>query len=777
LRTAQPTEIRFLPENRLSEPAFHLPRPQIPTTGSVVVRNADPDLLDSVYVYRYDSLLGTWYPQQRTIHRYDSESRRLETLQQRQDKDGAGWQEELWILYTYDIKSREIHRLTSHWSEYFSTWQPALSDSTAYDDLGRPIRFMEQAWHFATSNWLHTRQHLLQYDSAGRLHSRTEQHWDNNTWRNHRREHFSYLLPADTLEILSERPDPTNNDDWMPDKRVEFEYGSNGFLSEKRHSLWNATSGWVLRQRQQFQYQGTALTNAVDYLQETSGWYPYRREQYQYEAGGWLAGIVTQQWDPFISDWRNTFREERVPDEQGRLQTRHLFPWEPSAYGLVNSVRTLLSYNNKGDTVSSLTQHWNDLALQWIPAWREQHKHNGNGQPTLSTLVRWDPAASQWVFESRLLSAYLPDGQPEVSRYQRWRPDGQTWEDTYRLTYAYNQQGKPIAIVFQTKGSDGGWHPLTQSVYEYHPSGQTAVFRHQLYQEGSGWINEYQHRYTYNSENLLWEDELAWWDADNSTWAPTERTHHLYNPSGLVSQRVEQRMDQDWVNEFRSLFLYDINGLLLEELRQEWEPVLYTWRNELRNHRQYNQTGILLQRHRSRWNILADNWESSEKTDYLYNAALQLTGSTTSRWDGDNVGWTATEATLIGYDLLGHAADQLSQRRGPMAWAWMPYRQEEFFWRAALSATDPGAPPLLSAACDCRYANPYRFGSPIRCEGLPEGPWEMRLYHPTGTTVVRQTFHTAGDFVINGPFPAGMYLLVIHQQGKPIYHGKILLGG
>ncbi len=738
-------------------------------------RNADPNQLDSVYLYGYDSLNGIWFPRQRTIHLYDAAGRRTETRRHIRAMNGAGWKAELWILFSYDAQGREVNRLTSRWSDFFSTWQPALSDSTEYDDLGRPVRYRQQAWHFATSTWHHTYQQLLQYDPEGRVRHRTEQQWDNNAWRNHHREQFSYQLPADTLEILTERPDPLDNAEWIPEIRIEFVYGSNGLLLEKAHNRWEATSGWVLRQRQQFQYEGSALTGAVDFLQEPGGWYPYRRERYQYGTGGWLAEITAQQWDPFIGDWRNTFREHRTPDDQGRLQTRHLFPWEPTAFGLLNKARTLLSYNQNGDTVQLLTQHWNDLTHQWTLAWREQRKHNGNGQTSVSTMVRWDPSAGQWVFEARMLLHYLPGGQPDEVRYQRWHPNGQTWADTYRLSYEYNQQGQRSADVFYAKTPDGDWHPLVRSLYEYHPNGRTALFRHQLYQEGSGWTNEYQHAYSYNSEDLLSEDLMSAWDPDNQAWQARERTLYLYGPSGWITQRTQQRMYLDWVNEHRTLFLYDPDGLLLEELRQEWVPTLFAWRNEHRNNHQYNLSGVLLQQHRSRWNIVADNWESAEKTDYMYNASQQLVGSTTSRWDGDGVGWTATDATLLQYDGQGHATEWLSQRRGPQQWAWVPYLQEEYFWADPLSATDPATSAHLSAACNCRHANPYRSGGPIRCEGLTEGPWEILLYNGSGTMVYRQTLQAAEDFTIRSELPPGFYLLVIRQAGRQAYRGKMVV--
>jgi len=79
-----------------------------------------------------------------------------------------------------------------------------------------------------------------------------------------------------------------------------------------------------------------------------------------------------------------------------------------------------------------------------------------------------------------------------------------------------------------------------------------------LYQDwdGSYWVNNYKHTYTYDVNNNMIEWLWQWWDGSN--WVNSSKLTYTYDTNNNVIGQLEQDWDgSNWVNNSKTTYTYD----------------------------------------------------------------------------------------------------------------------------------------------------------------------------------------------------------------------------
>ncbi|MFC2088137.1 T9SS type A sorting domain-containing protein [Calditrichota bacterium] len=164
---------------------------------------------------------------------------------------------------------------------------------------------------------------------------------------------------------------------------------------------------------------------------------------------------------------------------------------------------------------------------------------------------------------------------------------------------------------------------------------------------GSQWVNEWRHSYTYdsNGNNTLWLVE----DWDVSQWVNSARSTFTYNSNGnMILWLVEHSYGSQWRNFLRHTYTYDSNGNMTLEVVEMMNG--NQWINTQRITYSYDSNNNIILELEENWN--GSQWVNELRYTYTYNSNGNMIYGISENWDG--IQWIAADNYYLNfYDSFG----------------------------------------------------------------------------------------------------------------------------
>ncbi len=174
---------------------------------------------------------------------------------------------------------------------------------------------------------------------------------------------------------------------------------------------------------------------------------------------------------------------------------------------------------------------------------------------------------------------YYNNGQLIEEFEQYWNDSKEIWLDNYHKLYTYNSEGKLAQITHQ-EIYKGNYVNSSRELMEYNAEGKLQNKIVQKYDEA--WTNFLKYEYYYLANDLLTEENLAYWENDN--WSnPGIAFKYTYNENGNLTEKTKIKVsDSKDKNISREEFTYGTDNKLEAYSISDWNSGKKQWVNESR---------------------------------------------------------------------------------------------------------------------------------------------------------------------------------------------------
>ncbi len=192
------------------------------------------------------------------------------------------------------------------------------------------------------------------------------------------------------------------------------------------------------------------------------------------------------------------------------------------------------------------------------------------------------------------------------------------WLFVLETNYTFNTSCFPLvgiaeALNFTTNDFD----TVTRATNTYDSENRITEFILELWNASTmQWDNSARVTFDYDGDNLLESFSYNWVD---NLWQPDTRTNAGYNDNDIAESITERYIPETgtWVNETRSMYQYNNDGLLELFIEQIWENA---WVTDREVTSEYNANQLLSVSTIVERDIISGNLVNNRRTTFTYNA-------------------------------------------------------------------------------------------------------------------------------------------------------------
>jgi hypothetical protein len=256
--------------------------------------------------------------------------------------------------------------------------------------------------------------------------------------------------------------------------------------------------------------------------------------------------------------------------------------WQPNS-------RDDYTYNQAGQVVHLNTSIWS--GGDWTQTWIRDHYYGSDG--LIQEIMIWVYSYGEWSKYQKV--EYIHDNAGRLAQKTIFTFFNNAWVETTHLVCTYNNAGLisnetthynngSTDIIGYTYNADlqltqvysqyiiGDWEGYYEykALYTYNPDGRLAML---LYQEPQGgnyeWQDVTRQLYTYDTNGLVIE-ELSQNYYSGSTWENNYHYLYTYDADSRLTGKLCQEYDDGWLNYYLYTYTNDANGNDVEIIYQEW---------------------------------------------------------------------------------------------------------------------------------------------------------------------------------------------------------------
>jgi hypothetical protein len=216
------------------------------------------------------------------------------------------------------------------------------------------------------------------------------------------------------------------------------------------------------------------------------------------------------------------------------------------------------------------TAYLRDIALNtWIPEWNESSTYDTDGNQTELIFSLWDPDEQEWVPFDKEEYKYNDQGNETEILFSQWIQEDQEWEPIWRETYTYDN-GNLSQVVFEAYGTNDEWDPDGKREFNYDTAGNLTEVIEYIWDVIEGnYIEDFRTLNLYNEDGVLTGAEFYEWDESTGEWLESWSYQNTFNADGTVSLLTYFQFDDatdEWVSYWQVNYSYDDQLNLIEEI-------------------------------------------------------------------------------------------------------------------------------------------------------------------------------------------------------------------
>lgn len=605
-----------------------------------------------------------------------------------------------------------------------------------YDEQGRIVEKQEICFQ-CFNNLQPLNRRTFVYSNQGVLDTVNVEYFEPNgvlgTWELYERDIYLNDLDGKVISITTQGERGRNY------RRKLFFYDNDRRVVEIHHQDFSFGE-WYTEEKEKFS----------DYQGEIAGCITVMRNNGHefYSSERWLLEIANEQvFSIAHSDWYNEEIDAWQCEEQTEFKydsNGQLKQSESSYYTYVDLEMRLMERTQRVHIPSdqfildtTFTEKYYLREKGWFNDRKNYRKQTTDGQPIVNFGYRWNVKNGGWVISSYDSIYYNQTGQILERYHNRFSHSHNSLISYERINYQYDARGNQIYAAYAERAdlqSDFVLVRADSSIFDENNFVQTT------------------NTYEYNNQNTV---QL------------TERVNYEYNDEQLLVSKIQQvvRTGDTLMNLIRYRYEYDENKRLARETYEVFTDNV--WTNRRRVSYEYD----------SEDNIIVEQVESSQFgewvitriTDFSFsNQLLEQSRAIFLNRFADTV-WQINRHHIYNSSnqLIQTNQEELRDR-----YDWVPFAN-----CVGYNKTDIVAQSNVYPSTDfCEFPNPYRRGSSIRCEQLPQNEhFLLRIFDLQGRLLQQRKITVLTDFHLNFSMESGMYIIQLLGENGLAYSERIVI--
>ena len=388
--------------------------------------------------------------------------------------------------------------------------------------------------------------------------------------------------------------------------RTLFTYDNQGRKTGELLSKRNSAGRWrnVNRSATVYNTSGDVIINRYDDWDTiSSAWVPYERDSSTFNTHHQALVIkwyfynrIHQTW--FMGAYANI-------NNTGFELDHYSLDWNPLTYAISGGSRLLSTPDAFNQPVEEIFKIYNTVTKTWDNSLKIVYVYVRDTLPSTWTTSAW--VGSAWVNSFRITFTYVGTTALEAQVLdESWDIPTSTWKGSTRTTNTYQNNLITVELVENWDLITSAWVGETRTTYTY----QNNLVSGELFETWDDvakvWVNSARNTYTYLNSHLSVELQETW-DITLTVpaWVNASRTNISYFADYKTQEILSQEWTTAWVDvsralfnsaglpvEFwykyftygaRSLFEYNQNNLILNNITQNWNAHTNGWRNHLKD--------------------------------------------------------------------------------------------------------------------------------------------------------------------------------------------------
>ena len=444
-----------------------------------------------------------------------------------------------------------------------------------------------------------------------------------------------------------------------------------------------------------------------------------------------MDSILWELFDAAQSEWSLNDRELFTYDEQGNMGTYVWYAYDSDAMEILPFYKETVKHNADGQPTEIISFMWVAETGQWLNNRKFELSYDDKGNLIEQIVSDWDPDANQWLNIEKFELSYDDKGNLIKEIISDWDPDANQWQVGVQFEMTYDSQGE---ILFELWSF---WDEESSALVEafkdeyIYIDGQLTVMNEYIWEEGE-WVLFFRTTFVYDDSGNLIEELTQFWDSSSEQWFDIGKILYAYNESDQLIMEEEWELGEGQfmlTQTWQSDYVWDSDGNLTEQVDKSWEEVIVKGTN---------------------------TWQNAFKSEWVYNKDFTISDLYVPYWflDFENQNFMHMPVTETGYVYVEGN------------WV-MDFRQQAYY-------SDFGASTEINEA---QVSHIKVF--PIPAAEQITFNWEdsygslnLELYDLTGKLVISRSIDN-NEIIGVDQLPGGIYLYKLIDNSHPIHTGKI----
>jgi len=300
-------------------------------------------LLDSVYIWIWDTTLNMWRSHERIMDlTYDENNRFISETWQ--ELAGSEWINSMRLSYSYDVNGNIVSQLYENWN----------------------------------GNWVNNQRSVYTFDNRNNRTSHSIQTWNGNYWTNAFKWIYTY---DDNDNLLTELVQTGSDTTWHDIVLRTYNYNAYNYNISRLEQRW-MSGNWENDVLDTFSYDAdTVLIHQLQQQWLDSNWVNFMRYTYSYNENSDWTSRLKETWQ---NAWTNSQLTTRTFDAHNNRIGELIQVWEGT---WENDSRNILAYDNNDNRIEYIMQFWD--GENWAYYYKDNRTYDPNHFMITLTTTEW----------------------------------------------------------------------------------------------------------------------------------------------------------------------------------------------------------------------------------------------------------------------------------------------------------------------------------------------------------------------------------------------------
>lgn len=542
---------------------------------------------------------------------------------------------------------------------------------------------------------------------------------------------------------------------------------------DQEDSLWKyigfkqnlkANSSHRIGQRQS---NGYPIVSYVEYVY-TSRYdsLPYERGEGVFDEYGNLIYLSQYWWDLEEKDWNLWEKREYYYDDFGRDTSILVYQMHLPGGDMVLTYKWATRYNEIGYKMYDINYVYYSHTDSWTKGiWEFSYTQSGS-------LLSADYYYMASDMDNRLhvvkLKQTCDENDNLLSRELYGLDKDLNWTGNEKMEWDYDASGNQIQeIVYVWDEGVHDWLPGRKSECQYDALGNIClviVYSNDNY--ANKWILSRRLEFSINMHGNTTSKVCLKYDSLLDTWIGAYKFDYKYDSYGRETESIQYNWD-DLISDWIQISKKEVNYNPTIVAVYFWDKNLNEWVGNWKREMMHNAYDAIIFEGEYDWDSLSNNWFMQE--GHIWERTYDVSGKETAcviyTWNLDRVEWDLTRKDEWTYDEEGNL----------LILANFVWKNDKSEWglqfRTFYTCRQGFVTDIPENNLEVIEIYPNPADSFVRIDGLLN-PATVEIYSIMGNRLFQKS-------IFNGPvdisiLPLGVYILVIHSDGKHILSRKFV---